>query len=146
MGTAAGTSYIMFLCNSDFQEWLRKLLEDARVLPSPIHVESLVKDEHPTGYLSVVYKACVVYGQQKQKLHLFIKSAHDEQERADFVSENGMDELELKFYKDILPQIVQFEKDKTMKSDLENIFPMFYSGDSGKNFFLILEDVSCRGK
>ena len=67
----------------------------------------MVKDEHPTGYLSVVYKACVVYGQQKQKLHLFIKSAHDEQERADFVSENGMDELELKSYTDILPQMVQ---------------------------------------
>ena len=47
-------------------------------LEGQVTVLSLVKDENPTGYLSNVHFASVEYGDEKTKIDLFIKAAHDE--------------------------------------------------------------------
>ena len=56
-----------------------------------------------------------------------------------------MDILELDFYNNILPTLVQFEKKLTGNSELENLFPKFYDGGCNKgDFYLILENLSKR--
>ena len=113
-------------------------------LEPPIKVEKLSKDEKPTGYLSIVHFASVRYGKDQNKIDLFIKSAPADQSTLDFVTENGMDLLELTFYREILPAMVKFEKSTSGRSELEKMFPKFYAGEAG-NFYLILENVSSRG-
>ena len=110
----------------------------------PLQVEKLSKDEKPTGYLSIAHFASVCYGKEQNKIDLFIKSAPADQFRVDFVTENGMDLLELTFYRDILPALVNFEKSKSGSSELEKMFPKFYAGEAG-DFYLILENVSSKG-
>ena len=110
----------------------------------PIKVEMLTRDEKPTGYLSIVHFASVCYGRDDKKVDLFIKSAPADQLTSEFVTENGMDLLELTFYRDILPAMISFEKSKTECSELEKMFPKFYAGKAG-DFYLILENVSKRG-
>ena len=68
-----------------------------------------------------------------------------------------MDLLELTFYQNILPALVQFEKESTgQESELAQCFPKFYAGesmridestkqaDSQGDFYLILENVCSR--
>ena len=53
-----------------------------------------------------------------------------------------MDTLELEFYKNILPSLVQFEKKLVGSSQLEDLFPKFYGGEcKNSDFHLILENL-----
>ena len=106
-----------------------------------------MKDEKPTGYLSNVFTAVIHHGPDQEKLELFIKAAHEDQERSSFVSENGMDVLELTFYQNILPLLTKFETSQTRQeeSDLLRCFPRFYAGHcEDGDFYLILENVCSR--
>ena len=111
-------------------------------LGSDLEIVSLVRDDQPTGYLSNVYTATVK--QSDEELHLFIKAAHEDKQRAEFVTDSGMDKIELSFYRDILPSLIKFEEEKTGQSVLTTMFPKFYAGDTG-DFYLILENVCHRG-
>ena len=45
---------------------------------APIAVESIIKDEKPTGFLSNVHYVKIFYGPDKKIQHLFIKAPRNE--------------------------------------------------------------------
>ena len=45
---------------------------------APIEVESIIKDEKPTGFLSNVHYVKIFYGPDKKIQDLFIKAPHNE--------------------------------------------------------------------
>ena len=96
--------------------------------------------------LSRIVVAKVTCGQEKerQSLSLFIKSTHDNKATVDFVNQSNMDVLEISFYKEILPRLINFEMENMGTSDLEKMFPKFVCGEAG-DFYLILENVCARG-
>ena len=143
------------------QEWLKLTLDQA--LGSQVRIVSLVKEENPTGFLSQVYYASVLTEevleatfkrtesitllvfQSGDILELFIKSTTDDGETNEFVTGSGLDTLEMEFYKNILPTLVQFEKKLVGYSELEKTFPKFYGGEcSDGDFYLILENLCQR--
>ena len=75
-------------------------------------------------------------------MELFIKSPIDDGETNEFVTGSGMDTLEMEFYKNILPTLVEFERKLVGYSELQEMFPKFYAGECGNgDFYLILENL-----
>ena len=143
--------------NEISKEWLKVVLKSKSTTTetedNDVEVSELVTVNEKNGFLSGATKAKVtINGQEK---NLFIKAIvnPDDPFRHLFYL-NNFDEVEIRFYKEYLPAIVQFtkeqlgsEKDNTTAIILENMVPKFYSGDfclekEQRGFYMIMDDLS----
>lgn len=102
-----------------------------------------------TGLRSAATQAEVKINGKPRKL--FIKSmANEDNPFRAVIAENKLDEAEVKLYKQNMPALICFAKEKPelgIVDDLESMIPAFFSGGcclekEGRGFYLILEDLS----
>ena len=123
------------------KEWLQQALN----LKSH-EVVDLHSIEEKDGFLSGVFQAQVVIEGQTQDLFIKIICEANDDYRSIYDTYN-FDEVEIRFYKHYLPNLVEFERSRCQSTDLEDMAPKFYDGDyclesEKRGFYLIMEDLS----
>ena len=146
-------------CQNDItKEWLKEVVLKSKSSAeteddNDVEVTELVIVKEKNGFLSGASKAKVTISSQVKKL--FIKTIVEPNDpfRHLFYL-NNFDEVEIKFYKEYLPAIVQFTKEfleseegNTTATILGNMVPKFYSGNyclekEHRGFYMIMDDLS----
>ena len=128
------------------KDWLMETIKAATGDES-IKVISLAPIAENAGLISGTFKAEVNLGGEVKKL--FIKvGAPPESQYVNFVATFNIDLTEVKAYMEDLPALVEFEKNNTGKSELEQMLPIVYAGDfhitseGQRGMFLIMEDLT----
>lgn len=121
------------------EEWIKNALGVEKVL-------NLENVKEKSGYLSNTFRVKIEVDNEVKSI--FIKIILDsDDELFVYFERNNFDQVEIRFYKEYLPKLIEFEK-KFMKSELENEFvPEFLRGDfcldfKNRGYYLILEDIS----
>ena len=145
-------------CQNDItKQWLIEVLKFPKSATetedNDVEVTELVTIKEKNGFLSGVAKAKVIINGQGK--NLFVKTIVDPDDPFhDYSCVSNFDEVEVRFYKEYLPAIVEFtkeqmgtENDNTTATILENMVPKFYSGDyclekEQRGFYLIMDDLS----
>ena len=141
--------------NDITKQWLQEALKSSEKAEN-VEVIEISQLKEKTGFLSGAVKAKVnINGNEK---NLFIKTiiGQDDPFRT-FYDTSNLDELEIRFYKEYLPALVDFtkqessDKENTKLHSLENMIVKFYCGDYSldkeeRGFYLILNDLSSQYK
>ena len=129
------------------KEWLKETLQ-LNLKEDSIKVVQLEKITAKNGVCSSTFKAQVKIKDKVQ--NLFIKSILDKDDPfRKLMDKNAMERTEIQFYNTILPQLIQYEKEKCQgKSELEQGFaPKVFAADycsdvENRGFYLVMEDIS----
>jgi len=141
-------------CQNDItSEWLKEVLKSSSSLATPsdkVEVDEIVTVEEKHGFISGVSKAKVKINDEMKKM--FIKTIVNPDDPLRFVyDDNKYDETEIKFYQELLPDLVRFSEEnggeENLTKSLENMVAKLYSGDyclekEQRGFYLIMEDLS----
>ncbi len=131
------------------KEWLLESMRTS-LKREDVEVTKLEAVEKNDGYLSSVFKAEVKLLNEDKRLPLFIKiSVSKENPFYVFQTLFDVDVKEVGAYKDNLPLLINFEKNNTGRSVLEQNIPKVYAAELHLNkeadergFCIIMEDIS----
>ena len=141
--------------NDITKQWLQEVIKFSEKTEN-VEVIEISQLKEKTGFLSGAVKAKVNINGDKK--NLFIKTIIGQNDPFRiFYDTSNLDELEIRFYKEYLPALVDFtkqessEKENTMLSSSENMVVKFYCGDYSldkeeRGFYLILDDLSSQYK
>jgi len=140
--------------NDITKQWLQEAIKSSEKTEN-VEVIEISQLKEKTGFLSGAVIAKVnINGDEK---NLFIKTIIGENDPFRiFYDTSNLDELEIRFYKEYLPALVDFTKQETSEKNimlncLENMVVKFYCGDYSldkeeRGFYLILDDLSSQYK
>jgi hypothetical protein len=139
--------------NDITKQWLLEVIKLSEKTEN-VEVIEISQLKEKTGFLSGAVKAKVnINGDEK---NLFIKTIIGENDPFRiFYDTSNLDELEIRFYKEYLPALIDFTKETSEKkivlNCLENMVVKFYCGDYSldkeeRGFYLILDDLSSQYK
>ena len=141
--------------NDITKQWLQEVIKFSEKTEN-VEVIEISQLKEKTGFLSGAVKAKVNINGDKK--NLFIKTIIGQNDPFRiFYDTSNLDELEIRFYKEYLPALVDFtkqessEKENTMLNSSENMVVKFYCGDYSldkeeRGFYLILDDLSSQYK
>ena len=141
--------------NDITKQWLQEVIKLSEKTEN-VEVIEISQLKEKTGFLSGAVKAKVNINGDKK--NLFIKTIIGQNDPFRiFYDTSNLDELEIRFYKEYLPAMVDFnkqecsQKENTMLNSSENMVVKFYCGDYSldkeeRGFYLILDDLSSQYK
>ena len=112
------------------EEWLYEaLIENNKDFDNDLKILSITPIKVKNGFLSDVAKATIQVGNEEKKI--FIKAISDPNDPLrSFMDDNNFDEIEIKFYKEHLPALIDFDSKRSpFGSSLTDIVPNFYAGN-----------------
>ena len=102
------------------EKWIKEAVNAEKVL-------EIQNVQEKSGFLSGVKKAKILLENQEKNIFIKIISEPDDPFIGYFKTTN-FDEVEIRFYREFLPKLIEFEK-SLMESELEKDFvPKFYKG------------------
>ena len=138
--------------NDITKQWLQEAIKSSEKTEN-VEVIEISQLKEKTGFLSGAVKARVnINGNEK---NLFIKTIIGQNDPFRiFYDTSNLDELEIRFYKEYLPALVDFTKQQSSEKEnysSDNIVVKFYCGDYSldkeeRGFYLILDDLSSQYK